>query len=141
MEYSIFQNFQYFGCFSFFLIFNGIFHIPKFSIFRMFCYVFVIFEINILKNIYIYHLKLNFWIFLEYCINFNILFVYGFFLEYSIFDIFIFHGIVYGIFRWIFNEIFQFKLVPYNRNTTKYELTAQKYWHLKASNLCKNRFL
>ena len=61
MEYSIFQNFEYFGCFSFFLIFNGIFHIQKFSIFRMFCYVFVIFEINILKNHIYLQSKIKFW--------------------------------------------------------------------------------
>ena len=113
MEYSIFQNFQYVGYFFFFFfgIFYGIFHILKFSISRMFCYFFVIFEINIPKNIFIYNLKSNFGIFLKYSIfqKFWYFTCLWFFVEYSISKIFIFHGIVQGIFRGIFYEIFQFK--------------------------------
>ena len=62
MEYSIFQNFQYVGYFSFFFgIFNGIFHILKFPISRMFCYFFVILEINIPKKHIYLQSKIKFW--------------------------------------------------------------------------------
>ena len=116
MEYSIFQNFQYVGYFSFFFgIFNGIFHILKFPISRMFCYFFVILEIKFRKNIFIYNLKSNFGMFLKYSTfqKFWYFTCLWFFVEYSISEIFIFYGIVQGIFRGIFYEIFQFKKIAY----------------------------
>ena len=95
-KFSIFSLFCYF-----FGIFHGIFHIPKFSILWLFCYFFGIFQINIPKRILIYNGKSNFRIFLEYSIFHKSRYFtcFSFFVEYSISDIFIFHGIFLGIFH------------------------------------------
>ena len=113
MEYSIFQNFQYFGCFAIFLEYS-----MEYSIFQKTEYFgcFAIFleysKFIFQKNILIYNGKSNFGIFLEYSIfqTFHHFACLRFFLEYSIFEIFIFHGIFHGIFRGIFHGIFHFKI-------------------------------
>ena len=107
-EYSIFQTFQYFGCFAIFLEF----HYSKNSNISAVLLFYGIFQINIPKNIFIYNGKSNFGIFLEYSIfqtshHFARL---RLFFKYSIFEIFIFHWIFYGIFRGIFHGIFHFKI-------------------------------
>ena len=147
MEYSIFQDFQYFGCLYIFLEYS-IFQITQlFSCFKIFWNIpyskkFKIFYVasffGIWHNLYSPQ-KTQFWMenqvfdnscYIPYSKNFNISLVEGFFwnipgifhipnisifpcwrfiLEYSIFEIFIFHGIFHGIFRGIFHGIFHFQ--------------------------------
>ena len=126
-------NFSIFRlCTVFFGIFLVVFHIPQLFIFSRNKFFMEYFMFIFSNQNLILHGKSNFWIFLGYSIfqNFYISIVYLFFwnipgifhipnisifpcwsfiLEYSIFEIFIFHGIFHGIFRGIFHGIFHFQ--------------------------------
>ena len=104
MEYSIFQNFPYFTCFTIFLEF----HIPKISIFFLFYSFFGIFHFKYFNEKYILPWLYVFGIFrnIPYSKKVENLYVLRFSWNIPYFYIFIFHGIFHGIFRGIFHGIF-----------------------------------